>query len=239
MKSKNNEWIQYAGIGLVVFLVFGNIQTDDKVITIAGKWNISEEINLKGYSEYLIEEHDFDYSYPPIWEKAKEIKSISSDPDDAVMKTAQFVADHVRYSSAITVQYCYDEKASDVMDTGLGDCVSMSRLVTSLLRAQGIPARTMGGCLSATKRCTPIFSTIPYLEAQTTEMIEGDFKKRGFLHEYVEVWTPTKEWQIIESTSGQMYDFSCNTYYDYGYDNDRYSRCVITQSSFWSSCKSY
>lgn len=208
---------------------------------ISGQWDISSQVNSMGYGKYLIEELDFDYSDEGIQNLAREIKQSTSSPEQAIKETIKYVAQNIKYSSKITVQYCYDERASTVLQTGSGDCVSMSRITTALLRAQGIPARTMGGCLSFKTRCSILFSTVPYQDAQVTELSEGDFKKRGFLHEWVEAWTPSQGFFLIEATSGQTFPLSClgSTYLKYSYDDNQYNRCVINSPSFWETCRGF
>lgn len=223
-------------VGLVIFLLLAIPQGLKDIIPIEGEWDISEQVEGRDYEQYLKEEHDFDYSDPAVYQLAEDIKSSTSTPEQAVKETIRYVARNIRYSSKISIPYCYEETASQVLKTKKGDCVSMSRLVTALLRAQGIPTRTMGGCLTR-NRCGILFSAIPYLDAQTTPMTEDDFKKRGFLHEWVESWTPNQGWFIIEATSGQIYSMDCDTYLIYGYDSNRYDRCVIKDQSFWNECK--
>lgn len=208
------------------------------VTTIQGGWDISDEVAAKGYDIYLVEEADFDYSDQEVYDLAKSIKQNTDTPEEAVKETIRWVVKNIAYSSAITVDYCYNEKASTVLDKGYGDCVSMSRIVVALLRAQGIPARTMGGCLSQSVRCSAVFAVVPFMEIPTTELVEGDFKKRGFLHEWVEFYIPSTGWQRIESTSGQAYPINdCGQYMNYNYDDDKYSRCVINEVSFFETCR--
>lgn len=227
-------------IPLVIIAIAAAISVSNSPIlnfnTIEGEWDISEQVKANNYEIYLAEEHDFDYSAPILQDMAKDIKESTSDADEAIKETAKTVAQHVKYSGSISIPYCYDETASLVAETRTGDCVSMSRLATALLRAQGIPARTMGGCLSFTKRCGILFATVPFEEAKTVPMVEGDFKKRGFLHEWVEVWSPNKGWMILEATAGQIYPLDCNTYLEFGYDKDEYTRCVINSQEFWQQC---
>lgn len=206
---------------------------------ITGTWDISQAVIDNGYEQYIVETEDFDYSDNSVFSLAQQIKTTTTSPKDAIKTTIKFVASNVKYSSAVTIAYCYDEKASTVLSSGKGDCVSMSRLVSALLRAQGIPTRTMGGCLSSSLRCKPLFAMVPSLEAQTVPMAEGDFKKRGFLHEWVEVWTPDNGWQLVESTSGQVFDTSCNTYLEFAYDSNRYNRCTINDNDFFEQCRGH
>jgi len=229
-------------LGVTILLIIAAIfyLTEPKEVQeftpIEGRWDISSEIDLEGYNNYLVETTDFDYSHPVIQNLAKQIKESSSDPEDSIKKTIKYVAKNVKYSGAISISYCYSETASQVAQVQEGDCVSMSRLVTALLRAQGIPTRTVGGCLTS-NRCDILFATIPYLDVPEQDMSEGDFKKRGFLHEWVEAWTPDKGWITIEATAGRIYPTDCNAYLFYGYDTNNRNRCVITDMGFWNQCK--
>lgn len=208
----------------------------DIVKTVEGQWDISEIVESKGYGIYLVEERDFDYSDTFIQNLAKNIKSSTSTPDAAVKQTIRYVVQNIKYSSAITVPYCYEETASSALESGVGDCVSMTRANVAILRAMGIPARSVGGCLTR-ERCAPLFAVVPGLEAQVTPMSEDDFKKRGFLHEWGEYFSvEDNSWKIFESTSGQIYDASCETYVQYSYDSNQYNRCVIQDASFWQTC---
>jgi len=223
-------------IGISILVLFYIFSIGDKEITtVGGNWNISDEVKGQDYEQFLVEEPDFDYTDPIIFNLAKQIKQSTSNPEDAIKKTIKHVATEVKYT-VVDIDVCYLETASSVAENKVGDCVSMSRLVTSLLRAQGIPARTAGGCLTSF-RCDILFSAVPSLEIQTTSMVEGDFKKRGFLHEWVEAWTPERGWMVIEATAGRLYSTDCDTYTYYGYDSNNRNRCVINDLSFWNQCK--
>jgi len=169
---------------------------------------------------------------------AKEIKSSTNTPYDAVKMTAKYVYNNIQYSSGITVGYCYEETASSTLEVGKSDCVGMTRLNVALLRTMGIPARSVGGCLKSAERCSPIFAVAPGIQTKVTPMTEGDFKKRGFLHEWLEVWTPETGWLQVEATSGQIFspEPECNQYIKYAYDSNQYDRCTITSQSFWNLC---
>lgn len=236
-KKKMYLWVV---LGLILALGIYSTSQRTKINTIKGGWDISQEVVVNGYGQYLVETSDFDYTSPEVYKIAQEIKQRTSTPREAIKETLTFVVQNTMYSSSVSVETCFEEKASTVLTSGVGDCVSMSRLVTALLRAQGIPTRTMGGCLSSTKRCAPIFAVIPLLEAKVTPMTRGDFKKRGFLHEWVKIWDGEK-WLLGEATSGQLFDMECTEYgyLEFGYDTNPRDRCVITDSSFWNQCSVY
>lgn len=234
--KQNYAWIAVIlGLGTLFFIS----PKEGTVSTIEGNWDISSQVEAKNYGTFLKEEHDFDYSSPDIQAVAKQIKSETSSPEKAVSETIKYTVRNVRYRGDMTIAECYDETASSTLAVGTGDCVSMTRLNVAIMRAMGIPARSVGGCLSHSKRCVAIFSVIPGLEALTVAMTEGDFKKRGYLHEWVEVWTPEKGWFLVESTSGQKFPLGCVSYLKYSYDSNRYNRCVIQDSAFWDKCGGY
>jgi len=235
-KIKNKNLIFGVLIVLTITILFG-AEKRNVPLLLESRWNITQEVKDEGLEEYTIETFDFDYRSKIILDKASSIKNFSETPFDAIKNTIEYVAKNIRYNSTITPDYCYEEKASTVLYVGHGDCVSMSKLATALLRAQGIPARTVGGCLSPFGSCTQLFAVTPYIEAQVTEMQEGDFKKRGFLHEWVEVWEPSHGWMTVEATSGQIFPLGCSSYYMYSYDTDRYNRCVISNVQFWYMCR--
>ena len=225
--------------GILIFLIVF-MGTRDKLIEplpiAEGVWDISEQVSLQNLQQYLIEEVDFDYTHPRIQEIAQNIKSTTATPYDAIKATAKYVYNNIQYSSKISVGYCYEETASSALEQGVGDCVSMTRLNVAILRAMGIPARSNGGCLASSGRCTAIFAVAPpEVQAQVTEMVIDDFKKRGFLHEWLEVFDGEK-WYILEATSGQLFTSSCPSYIQYAYDNNRFDRCVIASQSFWNLC---
>ena len=238
IKKINNKIVVVIVLVIFVLILIPKTIEEIEVESIQGTWDISQQVAENNLEQYLIEEEDFDYSHPLIFNLAIEIKQRSSSVEEAIKETAITVVNSISYSSSVSISYCYNEKASDVAETGLGDCVSMSRLATSLLRAQGIPARTVGGCLSFFRRCELLFAAVPFQEAQTTEMVEDDFKKRGFLHEWVEVFDGEK-WVILEATAGRIYDTQCNTYLQFSYDSNRFNRCTIQDSDFWQECSVY
>ncbi len=243
MEKKNEEILLYVGIFALILILMGgnNDVKPGGIVSIEGNWDISEQVLEQNLEQYTIEEEDFDYSDPQVYKLAQDIKSSTATPYDAVKATARYVYDNIQYSSKVSVNFCYEETASSALEAGTGDCVSMVRLATALLRAQGIPTRTMGGCLASSGRCSPLFAVAPpEITAQVTTMVEDDFKKRGFLHEWYEFWVPDGSedgiWRIGEATSGQIFPIGCPAYIQFAYDNNRFNRCVIQDNNFWNLC---
>ena len=234
-KENKKTWMMVAASILVVLLLFSGRTKEEAVSTVvAGAWDISEQVKENSLGQYLVKESDFDYTHPEIQQIAAEIKSSSESPYDAVKKTAKYVYDTIDYDAKVTITSCYTETASSTLELGKSDCVGMTRVNVALLRAMGIPARSVGGCLKSTERCSPLFAVAP--AAQTVPLREGDFKKRGALHEWLEAWVPEKGWMKIEATAGQVFSSSCGQYIVYAYDNNQYDRCTIQDQNFWNLC---
>lgn len=235
-RQNTNTYVVIVGAIIILSVMMGAGTKMLEVSSVQGDWDISSQVSTAGLEKYLVEESDFDYSNPQVYAMATKIKQSTASANDALQKTARFVYDNVQYNSRVTVASCYAETASSTLSSGQGDCVSMSRLATALLRAQGIPARTVGGCLTSVRGCSPSFAIFPTAIAKVTP-ITDDMKKRGFLHEWVEVWTPEKGWQILEATAGSVFSQECDSYLEYGYDSNSQNRCVINDRAFWNKCK--
>jgi len=239
MKKEDKKKLML-GTGVILILVLfgtGAKMISEEVETVKGNWDISEEVRAAGLEQYLVEEEDFDYSNPQLQAIAEDIKATTPSSFEAVKRSMRYVYNNIRYDSRVTVASCYEETASSTLEVGSSDCVGMVRVNMALLRAMGIPARTMGGCLTSKRGCTATFAVTPGEEFKVVPPVEGDFKKRGFLHEWIEVWTPEKGWQILEATSGKLFDMECDTFLEYGYDSNKFNRCVINDRAFWEKCK--
>ena len=184
--------------------------------------------------EYTQPQSTIDYFTEDLQKVISEMDSTS--PEDAVKKATKFILKNIRYElSGISADFCYAETATSTLRDGFGDCVSMTKLGTAILRGQGIAVRSGGGCVKFTEQCASLMATfaIPY---QKAEIYDG--KKRGFLHEWAEVWFPEEGWVIVDFTSGAVYNKQCNEYTLYSYDNAHWKEmCVITDNSFIQQCR--
>lgn len=175
-----------------------------------------------------------DYLSPEIQDVINNMDSTS--PEDAIKKARSYVLDKITYNSAgITPQYCYGETATSALKIGTGDCVSMVKLGTAILRGQGIAVRTLGGCVKWSGTCSTLMGTVP-LPLQKADIYDG--KKRGYLHEWSEVWLPERGWILVDFTNGAIYEKGCEDYLIYDYDEGHYRDiCVITDQDFINQCK--
>lgn len=191
--------------------------------------------NIMGKEQFLKDEKDFDYNREDMMKVADTLAIASDSTLESIKLTTFFVFNNIEYDSSVSITYCYSETASSVLAKGSGDCVSMSRLTVALLRAQDIPARTVGGCLSYGTDCTPVFALISGAEVPKPEY-QYDYKKRGYLHEWVEAWTGT-DWVLVEPTAGLVLDKGCGKYHIYSYDTNTHDRCVINNQEYVDYCR--
>lgn len=242
MKLKLNDpkILVIFGIILLVFFVVGK-----KTINYISEPPVPKEQWQAQYREQLLSNNidlkytqaqpTIDYNTPQLTEVINNMDSNS--PEDALKKATKFVLRNVQYdSSNIDANFCYKETATSTYILGFGDCVSMTKLGTALLRGQGIAVRSTGGCVVFTGACDSIMGTIP-LHIPKAEIFDG--KKRGYLHEWAEVWMPEDGWVLVDFTSGAIYDKGCSDYHFYSYDEGHYKdMCVITDKSFIGECRS-
>jgi len=115
----------------------------------------------------------------------------------------------------------------------------MTKAAVSLLRAQGIAARPAGGCISSNFACGVLFSINPDRAPRFEPVDLEDPKKRGGLHEWLEIWIPGQGWVIGEATSGQLFSKKCSSYDTNDYNSDSYGMCVITNTNYVSQCRRF
>jgi len=170
---------------------------------------------------------------------ANQISSESINAKDAVRNTMEWVYNNVQYSRKTSAIECYSETSIDAFEKGVGDCVTMTKLAVSLMRTQGIAARPAGGCISGTFTCGVLFSIHPERVPMFEPVDLDDPKKRGGLHEWLEIWLPEDGWIIGEATSGQLFDKSCRSYDYHDYNTDSIGMCVIFDQNYVRQCARY
>lgn len=225
-------------IGVVVLGLFSLLLSQPSTGPVEENWDASyqEAVEAAGINPDYFEHNPIIDKNEEIVVIANDIKSRANNAKDAVKMTMDYVYDVTRYSRQVSPQVCFAETSSDVLDKGYGDCVSMSKLVLSLLREQGIAARPTGGCISGNFRCGVLFSTHADRMPIYSPVDLEDPKKRGGLHEWVEIWLPDEGWIIGEATSGQLFSKSCESYDTHDYNTDSVGMCVITDYNYIRQC---
>ena len=152
--------------------------------------------------------------------------------EDALKKTLKFVLANVKYGR-VEKSDCFPETATSALKYGRGDCVSMTKVGSAILRGMGVAVRTGGGCLKGMS-CSSIMATFP-IPVSRPDIVDN--KKRGWLHEWGEVWLVKKGWVLVDFTNGAIYS-ECDDYGFYAYDNaDKIEMCIISDNSFVEECK--
>jgi len=139
-------------------------------------------------------------------------------PKGYVDAVSGFVYNYVTYPNEFELMSVSEgvcgQSASDLIDikesTGIvkGNCVSKSTLMVTLLRAKGIPARQLGGCLSHIGFECYAFS-IAGIPLQYGYMNE----RQPLAHAYLEVWADREiGWILADPTMGYTMS-KCVGYY--------------------------
>jgi len=175
-----------------------------------------EEKNIS--TDYLRETNEIDYSHPNIQSLANQLKKESA--KETAKAIALWTYNNIRYDSSNDFNDCEDIKASEIIERGWGLCSTQSKVNMALLRANGIPARTVTGCFTYTTTCRRIQSFFKFLRTPEIFPIETDasgfVSTRGGLHNFVEIRLPEEpDWVIVESTIGLLYDDTCVNYKKY------------------------
>ena len=89
--------------------------------------------------DYLRETESIDYRNPIIQDRVSELRKETSSPIEYAERAFRFVRDEIPHSWDIKSDVV-SRKASEVLTNGTGICWTKSCLLTSLLRANGIPS---------------------------------------------------------------------------------------------------
>lgn len=238
MDKKYNNYIIIGIIGLIILGV-----GTKKVVEFYSEPPLPENVWQEQYRQELIK-NNIDLQYTTAQRTidylTPELQSVIDDmdatgPEDLLKKATRYVLSRIKYASAgITPSYCFSETATSAYLSESGDCVSMAKLGTALLRGQGIAVRTVGGCVKFDGSCSPLMGVIP-IPIEKAVIFDG--KKRGFLHEWTEVWIPNKGWVLVDFTNGAIYEKGCKDYIIYAYDEANYKDiCVIEDDEFNKKC---
>jgi len=207
-----------------------------------------QDSKMETNDELLIATNEFDYDTDIIQDAISSINRQTFVIQDTLShlsgrteinklkNTLSYIQINVQYSGSISIDECYYETASSVLEKRRGDCVSKSRLAVALLRGQGIQSRTVSGCISEMPICFPILAVTP-VSYEIPPRIKDitDIKKRGFLHEWIEVIADGKTYSV-DPTYNAIFLKNCDSYNIHSYDDNQYDRCVISDNAFVSEC---
>lgn len=219
----------------------GICQPDEDIVSCYRDCSIINDASLfsREISDYMNElepylqcDVDFDCHNPEVIDFAEQIIMLYNIPDgnpqmymDAVV---HYVNRYITYNFAGGKSQC-GESASDVIRSRWGNCVDYSVLTVALLRAQGIPARQVAGCVSHSGWFCHTFAMrdisrvggVPIMwdsdeqrQITNSNVVGGDVLG----HSWIEVWLgKEKGWVTADPTVGDTISKRCIGYYPVAY----------------------
>lgn len=191
-------------------------------------------------SEFLKETNVFDYSNIDRNIITSIEKKATSDIK-AIELAAEYVVNNIQYDDDLDTGICVSSSASSTLIDRTGNCASMSMTLTGLLRAMGIAAYSAEGCLTTPYTCSALYSIIPGRKPPIPK--NRDLMKRGgFLHQWVEVYVTkvdgTMDILIVDPTSAEILDKSCQDYRFNQISDNAQDICITNDLPFANLCLS-
>ena len=244
-------------IVIVIAIVFISSKTKQMPVTVSD-WQLSFKTRTEQIpKEYLESTYIYDYDNENIKMISEQLVKESSNAMEYTENVLEYVYQNVRYDFTENDQTCFDSRASTVLERGSGQCDTQSMAVVALLRAGGIPAYSIGGCIHKAQSLTcdmqyaltemrePIFrplietvfsrGTDPIYTELPTYFSRGVTGRTGGLHAWVRAFTGER-FQLLESTSGQIIESSCYIYTDELEVTNVHELCVSSDMLFALWC---
>jgi len=184
----------------------------------------------------------------PLIEKAVSDMEASCDfsnPREWIECASRWIYQNIRYDFAGGVRQC-GESASDVLRSGVGNCVDLSTLFIAMARLKGIPARHVGVCLSHREnwKCQTFSLIHPVSEMQIGYItgLKSGTESQPLGHALAEVYNPAiSGWSFVDPTSAglglikECYGYS--PVLEYGGPNTQV--CYISKYNEIQYCQSF
>ncbi|GAG00658.1 unnamed protein product, partial [marine sediment metagenome] len=253
---KKSNFRQYRNLGiilLIVWLLFFTGTTTEVIKEKDPDW-LNNYITAREHilkDEYTRETTYYDYSNPEVQSIINTITSNADSQEQAVEMALEYVYSNIKYIRNEPDDFCFNRKASDIIQYGTGQCDTQSTVLIAILRGVGIAARPVGGCLVEKDECRLQFALIQAFEGigvdtrqpmiTAAEIKDNEYsrgRRRGGLHLWVDYWDPTEEWITLETTAGKIANTNCWEYIVEVYpgDDDRQQFCVSINKQFANEC---
>jgi len=187
---------------------------------------------------YLDESKYYDYNSEEI---KKIIASIEANPNlktpyDFFKYSTQYLYSNFHY---ITGGVSCPESASTSLKRKTGNCVDFSVIQIAILRAKGIPARQVEGCVSHDYwGCKP-FALFAEPDLEERILRAGNINDEQPLgHSWIEVWTPDKGWITADPTVGDWISKHCIGYHKISHSKNK-EKCYIDNYDEIEFCRGY
>ncbi|RLG13667.1 MAG: hypothetical protein DRN66_03730 [Candidatus Nanohalarchaeota archaeon] len=192
----------------------------------------------EGIDQYLESSKYYDYSNPTI-------RKIIADIEAKYHPTTpyEYMKDATNYLFH-TFDYVWGgvscpETAEEVLQRGTGNCVDFSVILISLMRAKGIPARQIEGCVSHDKwQCQP-YALYGRLDMEEIKLRAGNINEQQPLgHSWVEIYTPDEGWKTADPTVGDWISHNCIGYHKISHSINE-EKCYIKNYNEVEFCRGY
>lgn len=180
---------------------------------------------------YLEPEYQMDWTSEVIQEAVRDIKASYPDAIESPYwyqrRASEWLSRHFEYVLGGVV-LC-DERASQSLSRGTGNCIDYSIIYCSLLRAEGIPCKQIEGCVSnwEPQKCIPFKPST--WEYDLTGQVKG--------HSWVEMWIGAR-WIQADPTIGVGAARTCTGYKKLG-ETDGNNICRISREEDIDSCRQF
>jgi len=241
-----NKSIIFIGAAVILFIFALNINTDtgpqeqDEISkSIESSWTMEykqQSDNVGISNGYYVTTSYYDTESYFIQAVAIEIMKKSATSKQAIENTLEYVYYNVKYDDMESDASCFYGVGSEIIQSGEGQCDTQSIAVITILRAMGIASKPVGGCLYKTPCGIQAIVDIrpPKQSIAPTELSRG-----GWLHAWVEAWTPEEGWLTLESTNGLIANNACWGYKVemYPENDDKYHICLAESIDFARECR--
>ena len=193
---------------------------------------------IEGIEQYLKSSKYYDYNNPTI-------KKLIADVEAKYNPTTPY--EYMKYSTEYLL-YTFDyvwggvdcpETAETALNRGTGNCVDFSVILISMMRAKGIPARQVEGCVSHDKwQCQP-YSLFGRMDMEEIKLRAGNINEQQPLgHSWVEIYTPDEGWKTADPTVGDWISERCIGYHKISHSINE-EQCYIKNYDDVEFCKGY
>lgn len=242
-----NEASVLAGVFLILLVLLTKNEYVTPPVSASEDWQSryiqTAKATLPAYQEYVSNTYYADLTDPQIQSIAADLLADTESAKDAMQAALSYVHSHVAYTREEDDPTCISRTATDILDAGTGQCDTQSEVVIALLRAMGVAATPVGGCIYPSPTCTtqalfelphPLYEPLSILP---TPLPSYSRRAAGGLHAWVAAWDDTtKEWVNLEATSGTPAQTSCWTYHVEMYPDTQEDICKSTNYAYVQAC---
>jgi transglutaminase-like putative cysteine protease len=161
----------------------------------------------ENHKKYLLPSAKIESNDPRILAKAKQLTEGITDPYQKAKKIYEFVQMYLTYDNGVYA----NKGALSALTTGKGVCEEFASLMVALLRASGVPARTVSGYWL--KSIDLQYSNSRHLLEDGSILLSKDNYEHG-LHQWCEYYLEGEGWIPAEPTVDYQYNGEKQVHWD-------------------------